>query len=107
MKTVRARSTEQVRQRTIFEAVRKTLLQAPFGDRLDKPLAYWAHPNDRRLPLAFLGRTLNELLATPFDELRSTPGVGQKKIAALVTLLERATQAKEGNGFSGGAEGGQ
>ena len=36
-----------------FETVREALLQDRFTDRLVKPLAYWALPNDRRLPLVF------------------------------------------------------
>ena len=74
-----------------FESVRKTLLDDRYADRLNKPIAYWALPKDRRLPLALLGRTVGELVSTPFDELRATPGVGQKKIDALVKLLDRAT----------------
>ncbi len=75
-----------------FHALRKRLLQDEFADRLDKPLVYWALPSDRRLPLAFLGRTLSDLLDTPFEELLGTPGVGQKKIASLIMLLTRATK---------------
>lgn len=81
-----------------FDEVKRRLLEdKQYADRLDKPLAYWALPNDRRLPLAFLGRTIGDLLATPFDELSATPGIGQKKISSLVTLLNRAT--KEDAGF--------
>jgi len=75
-----------------FEVVRDTLMQSRFTDRMEKPLAFWALPNDRRLPLAFLGRTLKELLTTPFEQLSATPGIGQKKIASLVKLLHRATR---------------
>ncbi len=75
-----------------FHTVRKTLLQSRFNDRLDRPLAYWALPNDRRLPLAFLGRTLRNLLETPFEELAATPGIGQKKMGTLIKLLNRATK---------------
>jgi hypothetical protein len=75
-----------------FQSLRKTLLDDKFADRLEKPLAYWALPNDRRLPLAFLGRTIKDLLATPFEELSATPGIGQKKISSLVKLLSRATK---------------
>ncbi|MCA9185819.1 MAG: hypothetical protein R3E01_08615 [Pirellulaceae bacterium] len=84
-------SAEEYKLVSSFEAVRKTLLQDGYEDRLDKPLAYWALPNDRRLPLAFLGRSLRELLATPFNELTATRGIGQKKISSLVKLLHRAT----------------
>ena len=92
MKTSRATSAEDYKLRSGFEAARNTLLEERFADRLRKPLAYWALPNDRRLPLAFLGRTLAELLETPFEELCSTPGIGQKKIGTLVKLLHRAAQ---------------
>ena len=74
-----------------YQSVRRTLLEEKFADRLAKPLAYWALPNDRRLPLAFLGRTIEDLLATPFEELTATPGIGQKKISSLVKLLNRVT----------------
>jgi hypothetical protein len=79
---------------TAFESVRKRLLTPKLADRLDKPLAYWAIATDRRLPLAFMGRSLRELLDTPFDELFSTAGIGQKKIRTFLMLLNRAAQPK-------------
>ena len=86
-------SAEEHKLVSSFEAVKRTLLQEEFKDRLDKPLAYWALPNDRRLPLAFLGRSISELLETPFDDLTATRGIGHKKISSLVRLLHRATHA--------------
>ena len=94
IKTNKATSAEDYKLLSSFEAVRRTLLEEKYSDRLEKPLAYWALPNDRRLPLAFLGRTVGELLSTPFGELSATPGIGQKKISSLVKLLQRATQDK-------------
>ena len=91
MRMAKASSAEEFKLISSFEAVRKTLLDQRFADRMEKPLAYWALPNDRRLPLAFLGRTLNDLLQTPFEQLSATPGIGQKKITSLVKLLHRAT----------------
>jgi hypothetical protein len=73
-----------------FESLRKILTSGEYADHLDKPLAYWALPADRRLPLAFLGRTLKDLLSTPFSQLSQTPGIGQKKINSFVKLLARA-----------------
>jgi hypothetical protein len=73
-----------------FERLRKRLCEVTNDERLDKPLAYWALASDRRLPFAFLGRTLRDLFSTPFDELLATPGIGQKKISSLITLLSRA-----------------
>lgn len=75
-----------------FETLRGRLLKSEYADRWEKPLAYWALPKDRRLPLAFLGRPLRELITTPFDELSATPGIGHKKIDSFVKLLERATR---------------
>jgi hypothetical protein len=85
-------SVERYKQIASFEAVRKTLLEPRFADRLERPLAYWALAADRRLPLAFLGRTLRELVNSSFDELQAAPGIGRKKMAALVKLLQRATK---------------
>ena len=87
MKSHKVTSAEDYKIVSSFQSVRKTLLDEKFADRLEKPLAYWAMPNDRRLPLAFLGRTIKDLLATPFEELSATPGIGQKKISSLVKLL--------------------
>jgi hypothetical protein len=91
MMSSQATSAEDFKLVSSFETVRKALLDGKYADRMEKPLAYWALPNDRRLPLAFLGRPLGQLLATPFDELTATKGIGQKKISSLVKLLKRAT----------------
>jgi hypothetical protein len=90
----KAPSVEDFRLTSGFENLRKTLLADQYTDRLDKPLAFWALPSDRRLPLAFLGRTLRDLLQTPFDELLATRGVGKKKISSLVKLLGRVAASK-------------
>lgn len=84
-------SVDDVKLESSFQSVRKTLLENGSSDRLTKPLGYWVLPNDRRLPLAFLNRSLNELLNTPYHELTSTPGIGHKKISSMVKLLQRAT----------------
>lgn len=77
-----------------FEAEREKLLAPEFADRLSKPLAHWALPTDRHLPLALVGRTIESLIRAPFNELYATPGVGPKKIAALIRLLARARQSQ-------------
>jgi hypothetical protein len=86
----KALSAEGVKLKGDFETVRDVLHGNGFDDRLDKPLAYWAQPDDRRLPFAFLGRTISELLGTKYEDLLETPGIGQRKIETLVTLLRRA-----------------
>jgi hypothetical protein len=90
MKFTKSASVEELQVISRFESLRKILLSEQYADHLKKPLAYWALPTDRRLPLAFLGRTLENLLEVPFSELSNTPGIGQKKICSFVKLLARA-----------------
>ena len=90
MKPSKTSSVEELQVISRFESLRKILQSAEYADHLDKPLAYWALPTDRRLPLAFLGRTLKGLFSTSFAELSETPGIGQKKLDSLVVLLARA-----------------
>ncbi len=59
------------------------------ADLWDLPLAYWALPKDRRLPKALLGYPLRRIVQTPFAKLRTTPGIGIKKLVTLVELVER------------------
>jgi len=72
-----------------FESLRKILLSEAYVNCRDKPLADWALPTDRRLPLALLGRTVGDLLSRPFSELEETPGIGYKKLQSLLRLLAR------------------
>lgn len=72
-----------------FQQVRQRLSQLPPGPWQEQPLAYWVMPADRRLPRAFLGYKIGQLTETPYAELAATAGVGPKKLAALLTLLER------------------
>src|SRR5690348_1087289 len=65
MKMTRTSVVFEYRLISTFENLRRRLLSEKLADRLDKPLAYWVLPNDRRLPLAFMGRSLRELLETP------------------------------------------
>jgi hypothetical protein len=99
-------SAEVYRLASSFENVKQTLQEKRFSERLTKPLGYWVLPNDRRLPIAFLNRSLGEILQTPFEDLSSTPGIGQKKIGSLVNLLRRAIndEPPEPNGDSSGAK---
>ncbi|HEX4000627.1 MAG TPA: hypothetical protein VHX65_18915 [Pirellulales bacterium] len=85
-------SVEAFKLHSEYQRLREMLLQDQFVDRLGRPLAYWALPSDRRLPLAFLGRTIRDLLDTSFEDLSATPGIGQKKIGTFVALLARATK---------------
>ncbi|MEN6449081.1 MAG: hypothetical protein ABFC96_01195 [Thermoguttaceae bacterium] len=90
MRFGRTMTAEEIQAVGRFEGLRNVLLSPGYAEHLDKPLCYWMLPTDRRLPLAFLGRTLRELLSVPFAELAATPGIGRKKVASLVQLLARA-----------------
>lgn len=90
MRLSKSSSVEQLQVISRFESLRKILQSQQYAEHLSRPLAYWALPTDRRLPLAFLGRTLGDLLKTPFAELSETPGIGQKKMSSFVKLLARA-----------------
>jgi hypothetical protein len=89
----KAISNDRYRLIGTYERFRKSLIERPDDGRLDKALSYWVLPTDRRLPIAFLDRTLRDLLAQPFDDLMSTPGVGHKKILGFFDLLKRASKA--------------
>lgn len=83
-------SADDVKLAASFHTVCQQLLAEPDAERLNKPLAFWVLPTDRRLPLAFLGRSIRELAVKSYAELAATPGVGHKKMGSLVQLLSRA-----------------
>jgi hypothetical protein len=89
----KAISNDRYRLVGTYERLRKSLLSQPEDGRLDKSLSYWVLPTDRRLPIAFLDRTLRDLLGRPLDELMATPGVGQKKVLGFFDLLKRASKS--------------
>ncbi|QDU86939.1 hypothetical protein Pla175_02930 [Pirellulimonas nuda] len=91
-------SNDRYRLVGAYDRLRRTLVDQHDDGRLDRALSFWVLPSDRRLPIAFLDRTLRELLSHPLEELMATPGVGQKKILGLFDLLRRA--AKGGSGYA-------
>jgi hypothetical protein len=88
----RISSVEDHKLNAAYESLRETLRAGKYASRLEKPLAFWALPNDRRLPMALLGRSLRDLLARPLSELANTAGIGRKKLHSLIKLLQRATR---------------
>ena len=89
----KAISNDRYRLVGTYERLRKSLVSQPDDGRLDKALSYLVLPTDRRLPIAFLDRSLRDLLSHPLDYLMSTPGVGQKKVLGFFDLLKRASKA--------------
>ena len=88
----KALTNESYRLVGTYERLRKALVELPDDGRLDKALSYWVLPTDRRLPIAFLDRTLRELLTHPLESLMGTPGVGQMKIMGFFDLMRRAAK---------------
>jgi hypothetical protein len=85
-------SADDVKLMSSYESLRATLLGKQYVDRLDRQLAFWALPSDRRLPTAFLSRTLRELLSHEYRDLAATAGIGRRKLETFIKLLVRATK---------------
>jgi hypothetical protein len=85
-------SADDVKLMSSYDSLRATLLGGQYADRLDRKLAFWALPSDRRLPTALLANTLRDLLKHPYKELAATAGIGRKKLETFVKLLVRATK---------------
>ena len=100
-------TTDAYRHYGAYERLRNILLADSNHDRMERTLAYWVLPADRRLPVAFLDWKLSDVLACSLDELMETPGVGQKKIGGLLTLLKRAIRAASDDGDFGMVGAGQ
>ena len=83
-------NTEVLMMQTEFQKLRETLLQSQYDDRRKRPILYWSKPDDRRLPMALIDLTVDQLLSKPFDDLCLTRGIGVKKLRMLLELLERA-----------------
>jgi len=90
MKCSKKFSVEELQIVARFDYLRAILSAPEYAAHLEKPLAYWALPTDRRLPIAFLTRRLGDLLQTPLEQLSATPGIGRKKMATFIQLLARA-----------------
>jgi hypothetical protein len=88
-------SNDRYRLVGTYERLRKSLLDRPDDGRLDKALSYWVLPSDRRLPMAFLDRTVRDLLSRPIEELMVTPGIGHMKIMGFFDLLKRISKATQ------------
>lgn len=88
----KASSADDVKLASNYETLRSTLLGEQYAGRLDRALAFWALPSDRRLPTAFLGRTMRDLLSHPFEQLAATAGIGRRKLETFIKLLVRATK---------------
>src|SRR5262245_28135838 len=85
-------SADDVKLASNYDSLRATLLTDKYSDRLDRVLAYWALPSDRRLPTALLGKSLRQLLAQDYEQLAATAGIGRRKMETFVKLLVRATK---------------
>jgi hypothetical protein len=81
-------TTEWISAQEEFEAVCAALRDCEPAVRARRP-AHYVRPTDRFLPVSLLRWTIEQIIATPFDELRASPGVGLVKIRNLAGLLRR------------------
>ncbi len=75
-----------------FEAACTQLRSDHCNAQRDQKLVHWVLPKDLCVPNALLGKSLAELIKTPFDNFIRIRGFGGRKIETLVQLLERAVQ---------------
>lgn len=94
MLTRRSITTEDFSLKAQFEALAAQIAETA-DIQLDLPIAHWAVASDRRLPYALLDRTVRQLTTASYDSLLATPGVGRKKFATLVMLLQRVSEVVE------------
>lgn len=59
----------------------------------DIPLLRWVQPEDRGVPFALVRQPVGTLLNSSFEQLADTPGVGLRKLAMLIELLERVRES--------------
>lgn len=62
---------------------------------LDRPVWHWLQADHLHVPVAWLDRTVRELLEFRLGEIASTPGIGAKKLEKLVLAVDRARNAIE------------
>ena len=86
--------TEDFALKAKFEEAVSRFANAPAA-QLDLLIAHWAVASDRRLPFALLDRTVRQITTASYENLLATPGVGRKKFASLVMLLQRAAEAAD------------
>jgi len=87
-------SVEEYQLEMRFAQLQSDLADEKYADLRHRQLAHWALPNDRGLPMAFLGRSLDDLLDSEFAELLGTAGIGYRKMASLIMLLQRAANGQ-------------
>lgn len=78
-----------------FLELRETLSKNEYEKHLEKRLAFWVTPTDKRLPIALLGRKVGEILDMPLEELLRFPSIGEKKLNVLISLLLRVAGTPE------------
>jgi hypothetical protein len=89
MTTNQSPSVEQYRLANSFASLCSTLSQRRYADRIGRPLGNWVLPDDRQLPNALLGHSVETIIHTPLSKVRSTRGIGDKKLRSMIKLLAR------------------
>ena len=75
-----------------FDLATRLLETHPHHRLLDVPLWHWLQSDHLHIPVAWLDRTLREVLRLRLGEIASTRGIGAKKLEKLVLAVDRARQ---------------
>lgn len=87
--------SEEHRLGAQFMELCETLGSPSYRKHLEKRLAFWVNPSDKRLPIALLGRKVGEILDMSLESILNLPSIGEKKFNALISLLIRVANTPE------------
>jgi hypothetical protein len=89
------RSLSFSRLRARFDQLAEELRRPEKAARCRRPLADWTSISDRSVPFVLLDRSVAEVVRNGFDDAAAKPGVGVKKLAGLIALLQRVAVSDE------------
>ena len=76
-----------------FDLPRRLLDTHQHHRLLDVPLWHWVQPDHLYIPVAWLDRTLREVLRLPLAVIASTQGIGIEELEKLVLVVDQARKA--------------
>jgi len=89
VKSDRAHTLEEMKLAEQYEQFQETLSKDEYAPHRAKPLAFWALPSDRCLPLVLMGRKTGDLIRRSYDDIVDVPGIGRRKLEKYLMLLSR------------------
>jgi len=89
-----SRTSTLTRLRSRFDTLSGLLQQSENFDRCSRPLGDWTAVTDRAIPFALLNKSVSQVVGEGFKAAAEADGIGLKKLAGLIVLLERAASAR-------------